>query len=325
MKKKAIKTETIFPGIYLLRPSTKCTFPYSNSLYINGEQRILIDAGSGTRAYRDVIGAVDQILLSHYHFDHINCLDCFSGVPVQCGREETWAYNDQKRFMAALGYELWDDLMGEPRTDWFAEVFERQDDIPIIPGYRNIPMTGTFQDRTIFEIGGLSVQAVHTPGHTPGHYAFYFPEEELLFSADIDLSPWGPWYSALVSDFDAMVNSIQKVRQLKPKMIISSHRHQIFTENIDHLLAEHLRVPLTKEKRILEYLEQPRSFLDVAEQDFIHVYPPKTKFQVFWNRMMLLKHLERLLKHGAVIRTEAGLYLRERDSISLELLDELRI
>lgn len=312
--------ESICPGVYLIRPPIKCTFPYSNSLYIAAGRRILIDAGSGTTAYDGITEAVDEIWLSHYHFDHVNSLDSFTGTPIYCGQEESWAYCDQTRFMGALGYEIWDRLMGKPRESWFAEVFERPDDIPVRPGFREIPMAGYFQDQTEFSLGELTVTAIHTPGHTPGHHAFFLPEERILYSADIDLSPWGPWYSALISDFDDMVNSIQKVRRLQPRVIISSHRKQVFTENLDQLLVDHLKVPLTKEARILEFLDRPSTFLEIAEQDFIHVYPPKTEFQVFWNRMMLLKHLERLLKHAVISRSEDGVYRREKEGIALDPL-----
>lgn len=32
--------------------------------------------------------------------------------------------------------------------------------------------------------GGSAAQCLHTPGHAPGHVAFYFPDHELVFSGD---------------------------------------------------------------------------------------------------------------------------------------------
>lgn len=34
-------------------------------------------------------------------------------------------------------------------------------------------------------VGGLRLKVLHTPGHWPGHVAFYLPEEGVLFSGDV--------------------------------------------------------------------------------------------------------------------------------------------
>lgn len=41
-----------------------------------------------------------------------------------------------------------------------------------------------FQQHDKLSLGSLSVQVIHTPGHTPGGVCFYLPEEKLLFSGD---------------------------------------------------------------------------------------------------------------------------------------------
>lgn len=303
--------ECIKPGIYLIRPQRKCLFPYSNSLYIKGETgSALIDAGAGMRSYGELESAPPgMILLTHFHFDHNNSLQLFPSSYLLTGREETWAYCDESAYVQALGYEQWETLMGTPRDGYFGDVFEPPDDIPVNVGYRPIHIDGSFVDGDRFDLGGVEIEAVHTPGHTPGHYAFFLPASGVLFSGDIDLAPWGPWYSAEVSDFDDMVNSIERLRRLKPQIIISSHRQQVFTENLDELLLGHLRAPLEKEQHILRYLQQPHTFLEIAGQEFVHVYPTRTPFQEFWNRMMLKKHLDRLVKHGAVRCLPSGHYL----------------
>lgn len=45
------------------------------------------------------------------------------------------------------------------------------------------------EDRQVFEVGNLSIEARHTPGHTPGSTSFVV--DELLFSGDT-LFPGGP-------------------------------------------------------------------------------------------------------------------------------------
>lgn len=41
-----------------------------------------------------------------------------------------------------------------------------------------------FSDGETLTLGKLTVQVIHTPGHTPGGVSFYLPKEKLLFSGD---------------------------------------------------------------------------------------------------------------------------------------------
>ncbi len=40
-------------------------------------------------------------------------------------------------------------------------------------------------DGRVLDIAGLSLEVLHTPGHTPGHCCFYVEREGLLFSGDL--------------------------------------------------------------------------------------------------------------------------------------------
>jgi ribonuclease/clavin/mitogillin len=63
----------ITPQIILVRPEGKTLYPYSNSLYINDNIKTIIDAGAGGNAYQEIApDHIELLLLSHYHFDHIN-------------------------------------------------------------------------------------------------------------------------------------------------------------------------------------------------------------------------------------------------------------
>jgi hydroxyacylglutathione hydrolase len=43
---------------------------------------------------------------------------------------------------------------------------------------------GYIEDEDVVSVGGLSFTALHTPGHAPGHLAFYAPGEGLVISGD---------------------------------------------------------------------------------------------------------------------------------------------
>lgn len=40
------------------------------------------------------------------------------------------------------------------------------------------------EDKQILEFGGISLEVLHTPGHTPGHCCFHLPDEGILLSGD---------------------------------------------------------------------------------------------------------------------------------------------
>lgn len=73
------------------------------------------------------------------------------------------------------------------------------------------------------EVGPLVV--VHTPGHTPGHLAFYWPERGLMITGDIvatwpDLSPGWP---AFTLDPQQHRASVRRMTGFKPTILAVGH------------------------------------------------------------------------------------------------------
>ncbi|MBQ0924874.1 MBL fold metallo-hydrolase [Saccharopolyspora endophytica] len=68
---------------------------------------------------------------------------------------------------------------------------------------------GRLVDRQTFHIGRLSLQVVHTPGHTPGSVCFYCPDLATVFTGDT-LFAGGPGATGRsFSDRDAIIDSIR--------------------------------------------------------------------------------------------------------------------
>ncbi|MGO2633809.1 MAG: MBL fold metallo-hydrolase [Galactobacter sp.] len=64
-------------------------------------------------------------------------------------------------------------------------------------------------DGETFEVAGTTLQAIHTPGHSPGSTCFYAPELSVVFSGDT-LFNGGPGATGRsYSDFDTIVDSIR--------------------------------------------------------------------------------------------------------------------
>lgn len=294
--------------IKVIRPESRAIFPYSNSLYVDDEEQVLIDAGAG-RAYQDIPAEkIQKLIFSHYHFDHIHGWTFFPQASKLAGEEERWAFEDEEQFNLSAGYQFWEELMGVKKDSHWGRSINLPEDVHTRPGFQNFGLDATFKDGETINTGKTSMIALHTPGHTPGHYAFYFPNENILFSADLDLSPRGPWYGGAFADFDDLVNSVQRLIALNPAVLVTSHR-RIFEGDVRPLLEDYINIALEREKKILEFLEHPRYFTDIAS---LSLFGPGdgSQHEDFWARMMIKKHLDRCVKHKWIEQMEDGRYRR---------------
>lgn len=298
--------------VQLIRPASKSVFPYSNSLFIKGDPAVLIDAGAGGTAYCQLKESVDIILLSHNHFDHINGVSFFPYAQVWASREEAPGYEDPALYASYNGYQHWETLMGKPRSKRLGETVPMPEDVPVQPGFVPIKLDGLIDEGTEWDTGTERIIALHTPGHSHGHCSFWLERSQILFSADIDLSPYGPWYGADNSDFDQFEASIKRLAAMNPVILSTSHR-RLFRrgeDDIPGLFGNYLDIGLQKEHNILKYLTHPRSFMEIAAQPFVSNHPSRTDYTQFWSRMMLLKHLKRLQKRGVVAEVSEGQWCR---------------
>lgn len=285
--------------IKVIRPEGKAVFPYSNSIFIDDKIKTLIDAGSGGRAYADIpADQIQLLLLTHYHFDHTHGINYFKQARKMVGEEEHWAFTDETKYLLSSGYHHWEELVGGKKEEAWSQSSQLPDDVPAKPGFQSWEMD-VFKDGEEFEVGETRFQAIHTPGHTPGHYAFFFPEQKILFSADLDISPRGPWYGGEFSDFDDIVQSIGKLIALQAEILVSSHR-RIFYGQAEQLLQEYINIGLQREARILDYLDLPRSLDELAMQDMAFDTLERSAHNIFWAKMMILKHIKRLLNLGRI-------------------------
>lgn len=301
--------------IKVIRPDRKSVFPYSNSIYVDDKVKTVIDAGAGIRAYNDIpVDQINLLLLSHHHFDHVHCAKIFKNARILAGSEDAASYSDLNVYLKNSGFLDWKKLMGKLKTEHYTSTVKMTDDVPAEPGFQKIKLAGSIEDETVFNLGKTSIKAVHTPGHTHGHYVFYFEKENILFSGDIDISPRGPWYGGGCCDLDKFIKSIKKVMEIDPGILVTSHRRIFYShkDNIRKLLKEYLEVALKKEENIISYLAQPHSIEDIARQEFVDKVKPdnRSEHDNFWNKMMISRHLERLERVGIIKKIDDRNYLK---------------
>ena len=135
----------------------------------------------------DVIG----LWLTHGHFDHV-------------ADHEVVA----KRFPKAkvLMHRLDESKLVDPASSTFVLPFT-------IPPRRADEYV---EDGQTLSLGGLRVEVIHTPGHSPGHVMYHFPQEKLLVGGDLIIC--GAVGRTDLPDSDpAQLNaSIRKIMSLPP-------------------------------------------------------------------------------------------------------------
>jgi hydroxyacylglutathione hydrolase len=160
------------------------------------------------------------------------------------------------------------------------------------------------------DLGDLMVEVVHTPGHTPGHLSLYFPEQQILFLGDYDLTSFGPWYGDVHSSIEGTVASVNKLRSIPARVWITCHGSGVFENDPGDLWDSYLNVIDERDARLQDLLRQPRSMSEIVEARIVYRKKREPKeFFDFGERAIMGKHLERLMKLG-LVACEDGIYRR---------------
>lgn len=280
----------IKPHINLVYPQGK-GFPYCYSLAVTGSNGMaLIDPGAGRdNLFHELAGKPDIILISHFHFDHIHGYHHFPGVLCRVGAEEEDVYKYPEVHLHYHGYDRWEEVMGTKRPAYSIVAPERPG-VTLRPGFHPLSLGETISEGSVIDLGGTTIVSLWTPGHTSGHYAFWLPEEEVLFSSDIDLSPVGPWYANTYSSVGDYLASIDRITRLPFKLLVSAHRRPLDNAEARCQLNHYREIILKRNELIFSFLATPHTRDEVAARKFI-LGRHENEYHVFWERLMVEKHL----------------------------------
>ncbi|WP_407312821.1 hypothetical protein [Desulfosporosinus sp. SB140] len=127
------------------------------------------------------------------------------------------------------------------------------------------------------------------------------PQANILFSGDIDLSPFGPWYGNVCSDLEEFVASINRIIDLNPKVLVTSHAG-IISDHIPERLKRYSEMIDLRDEQILKHLQDSKEAADLLGKKIIfNRYPEPQKAYRFFEQTMLEKHLQHLAKQGKII------------------------
>lgn len=268
--------------------------PYANSLFIDDDIKALVDTNCGPDNIEYFLHRpVDVIVNSHFHEDHIWNNYKFPQAKIWAHTADAPAIRSADTFAAYYGLQQYNEA---EMWEYYMKVIE----------FHPTSVQREFQDREILDFGTTKLQVIHTPGHTPGHCCFLIADS-ILFSTDFGLNTFGPWYGSLCSDVTDLINSIKLCMEIKPAMVIPSHR-PIVTTDIQERWQKYLDVVYEREERLLKALQKPSTLEELRDLYICYgpawkKFKPRTAFEKFF----VLAHLKRLLALGE-IKTSDGLY-----------------
>ena len=161
--------------------------------------------------------------------------------------------------------------------------------------------TRTFRGGEVMAFNSVTIEVISTPGHTPGHLAFFFKEPAVLFLGDYDLGKFGPWYGDRDSSIEDTITSVNKLRQIPARTWITGHETGLFETDPGEDWDRYLNIIEEREQKLLAYLVQPRTLDEIVSQWIIYQKPREpAAFFEFGERALIGKHLERLLAKGRI-------------------------
>jgi len=273
-------------------------YPDANCVLVEGgEERVLLDTTPGLVARgRGAVGDVDRILLTHCHEDHLAGNFLFPDA-------EVWLHAADLPGMASIEAML-DVIYGYTgaRRARFERVLVEQ--FHFVPR----PDARAFRDGDVFDLGGgVTVEAVHTPGHTHGHCAFRIEPAGLLFLGDVDLSSFGPYYGDAWSDLEEFETTLEQAAGFEARHYLSGHHVGLVDPaTYRDRLARYTAKIRERDQRLLEYLREPRTMDDIVAHRFVYRPQDQVPNADATERVMMGMHLDRLIRRGGVETVDAG-------------------
>lgn len=275
-------------------------YPHGNTLIVRGrEESIVIDPSLGLVARGPQPPRVDRVVHSHCHEDHFAGSFLYPDLP--------WLFHDAD----LPGIRSLDGLMtlyGYPepiRSAWAAAVVERFHFTPR-------PDATAFGGGDVFDLGGVTVEAIHAPGHTRGHCFLRVEPIGLVYLADVELSSFGPYYGDAWSDLEDFERTLRMAREIDAAYYATFHHvgviegRSAYLERLDRFTG----VIADRERRLLDYLAEPRTLDQIVEHRFVYRPQDQVLFADGVERRSMSLHLARLVRDGGVRELAPGLYRR---------------
>jgi glyoxylase-like metal-dependent hydrolase (beta-lactamase superfamily II) len=271
-------------------------YPSGNSLLIQGAGETVIIDPSITVVDLGVEVPVDAVINSHGHEDHIagNC--AFPDARIHIHHDDLPVTRSVEALMALT------ESTPEEHPDLKQQYLEEFH-------YEPRPDAEGYADGAVWDLGGVSVEAVHLPGHTAGHCGLRI-SEGVFFLSDIDLTGFGPYYGDVFSSLEQFEESLIRVREEHAEVYVTFHHKGVIEgrETFLELLDAFHAVITRRHDNMLAFLAEPHTLDEMVEHRF--VYRPHVEMSIVdrVERRTAELHVARMLDRGEAIEVDPGRY-----------------
>ncbi|MFX1450042.1 MAG: MBL fold metallo-hydrolase [Promethearchaeota archaeon] len=305
----------------LLSEKKYSKFPACRTIFIDDKTKIIIDPGTNENILRNILknNTIDIVLNTHYHFDHICNNFLFKKSKIFINEIESVCFIDRTNIPKKVGaYEVRGQQGIE---DWLKYTKDpNSEQTPYSPS-RNHKwylstkrLDGIYRNDQIFDFGTTEMKIIATPGHSEGFSCLLFSNESAIYTGDIDLTLWGPWYHGTDSDIQDFIDSANKIAKLNLDYFITAHEIGVLNrEDFREKLREYLSIIDKREVKILNKLKNgPLNLAEIRDYGLLYGGP---KFLVDpwvfnWETVGIRKHLERLEQKNKIIKENGKYYLK---------------
>jgi endoribonuclease LACTB2 len=171
-----------------------------------------------------------------------------------------------------------------------------------------VSITRTIEDGDRLDLGTApdgsgpwSVHALHTPGHAPGHLAFYEPHYRLLLAGDMVSTLSSVVIAPPEGDIAVYLDSLQRLKALGCRLLLPAHGGASSrpAETIEECILHRVK----REEQLLAALgPSPRSVRDLADELYRGVPLPLLRFA----ELQLLAGLQKLAHEGLARESGGG-------------------
>jgi len=235
----------------------------------------------------------DIAIATHYHLDH----GTWGATALEYSDAEFFAPAGEEKYLTSLDYFITNTVGG---SKWEKEW---QEFAVNVAGYQDVSNISVYDETETFQQSEIKMVPIKTAGHSPSHMSFHFPEEKILFTGDMGLDSFGPWYGWKDCNLKDLLESMIRLKNLDVDTLLTSHGGMI-TSNIEATWDKALNQIFDREQSLREMLDQGVSRDEIIEKGIFYKYKSKVRepmksFLYMWDGLVFDHHLE-LLNQGGI-------------------------
>jgi ribonuclease/clavin/mitogillin len=251
-------------------------------------------------------------------FDHTNSYVIAAageGLLVDLGADDPAVLAVLPQVLAALGVSAVHALLlthTHPDHCAGAEAFQRRFGVPVYvhpSEQQRLPFqTQPLGDDQKVALGDLDVRALHTPGHSPGHLAFWLPWAEVVLVGDLLAAQGSTWVGVPEGDVAAYLASLARLSALPSRLLAPGHGEIV--RDPAQRLAEVRQHRLEREAQVLAALgAEALTPSELRTRVYPELHPKAHPELAEMAERSLQAHLDKLQDEGRVV-ARAGRYAR---------------